>query len=78
MNKDSTVEDRTLYDRFVTSEGMHAVPPPMTGNYMPTGHDIEIDESKFTYGLKQSTPSESDTRSNDFNSCESNTSEETL
>ncbi|GJT12417.1 putative ribonuclease H-like domain-containing protein [Tanacetum coccineum] len=78
MNKDSTVEDRTLYDRFVTSEGMHAVLPPITGNYMPTRPDIEIDESKFTYGPKQSTPSESDTRSNDFNSCESNTSEETL
>ncbi|GJZ73092.1 hypothetical protein Tco_0637238 [Tanacetum coccineum] len=40
--------------------------------------DQEIDESQFTYGPKQSKPSESDTRSSDFNSCESNSSEETL
>ncbi|GJS31537.1 putative ribonuclease H-like domain-containing protein [Tanacetum coccineum] len=26
---------------FVTAEGMHAVPPPMTGNYMPSGPEIE-------------------------------------
>ncbi|GJT75627.1 hypothetical protein Tco_1042352 [Tanacetum coccineum] len=78
VNKDSNEEDRTLYDRFVTAEGMHAVPPPMTWNYMPTGPDIEIDDSKFTYGPKQSKPSETDTRSSDFNSCESNSSKETL
>ncbi|GJX54130.1 putative ribonuclease H-like domain-containing protein [Tanacetum coccineum] len=78
VNKDSNAEDRTLYDRFVTAEGMHAVPPPMTGNYMPSGPDIEIDESQFTYGPKKSKPSESYTRSSDFNSCESNSSEETL
>ncbi|GJZ96057.1 putative ribonuclease H-like domain-containing protein [Tanacetum coccineum] len=34
---------------FVTAGGMHAVPPPMTGNYMPSGPDIEIDYSQFTY-----------------------------
>ncbi|GJY03617.1 putative ribonuclease H-like domain-containing protein [Tanacetum coccineum] len=37
-----------------------------------------IDQSQFTYGPKQSKPSESDARSSDFNSCESNSSEETL
>ncbi|GJU10129.1 putative ribonuclease H-like domain-containing protein [Tanacetum coccineum] len=26
---------------FVIAEGMHAVPPPMTGNYMPSGPEIE-------------------------------------
>ncbi|GKB75619.1 ribonuclease H-like domain-containing protein [Tanacetum coccineum] len=52
MNTDSDVEDSTLYDRFVTADGMHAVPPPMIGNYMPTGPDVEIDDSKFTYGPK--------------------------
>ncbi|GJY05691.1 hypothetical protein Tco_0371631 [Tanacetum coccineum] len=56
---------------------MHVVPPPMTGNYMPSGPDIKIDYSQFTYGPKQSQPSESDARSSDFNSCESNCSEET-
>ncbi|GJV30297.1 hypothetical protein Tco_1386745 [Tanacetum coccineum] len=30
------------------AEGMHAVPPPMTGNYMPSGPKIEIDYSQFT------------------------------
>ncbi|GJV74514.1 hypothetical protein Tco_1506098 [Tanacetum coccineum] len=78
MNNDSNTDDRTLYDRFVTTDGMHAVPPPMTGNYIPSGPDIEIDESQFTYGPKQTKPSESDTRSSDFDSCESNTSVETL
>ncbi|GJV90550.1 hypothetical protein Tco_1538363 [Tanacetum coccineum] len=78
MNNDSNTDDRTLYDRFVTTDGMHAVPPPMTGNYIPSGIDIEIDESQFTYGLKQTKPSESDTRNSDIDSCESNTSVETL
>ncbi|GKA11471.1 hypothetical protein Tco_0691017 [Tanacetum coccineum] len=78
-------------------EGMHAVPPPMTGNYMPSGPDIEIDESQFTYGNympsgpdrevddsmftygpKQSKTSESDTQTSNFDSCESNSSVETL
>ncbi|GKC14646.1 hypothetical protein Tco_1011428 [Tanacetum coccineum] len=45
MNKESDLENQPLYDRFVTAEGMHAVPPPMTGNYMPSGPDIEIDYS---------------------------------
>ncbi|GJW67726.1 hypothetical protein Tco_0122150 [Tanacetum coccineum] len=54
MNKESDLENQPLYDRFVTAEGMHVVPPPMTGNYMPSGPDIEIDYSQFTYGPKQS------------------------
>ncbi|GKD80700.1 hypothetical protein Tco_1347539, partial [Tanacetum coccineum] len=77
MNKDSNTDDRTLYDRFVIADGMHAVPPPMTGNYMPSGPDIEIDESQFTYGPKQPQSSESKTRTSDFDSCESSLSEET-
>ncbi|GJU24291.1 hypothetical protein Tco_1162912 [Tanacetum coccineum] len=36
---------------------MHAVPPPMTGNYMPSGPDIEIDYSQFTYGPNWTKPS---------------------
>ncbi|GKA03222.1 hypothetical protein Tco_0676003 [Tanacetum coccineum] len=38
---------------------MHAVPPPMTGIYMPPKSDFGIDESNFTYGPKQSKTSES-------------------
>ncbi|GJV90852.1 ribonuclease H-like domain-containing protein, partial [Tanacetum coccineum] len=41
---------------FVTSGGMHVVPPPMTGNYMPFGPDIEVDYSQFTYDPKQTQP----------------------
>ncbi|GJX45745.1 hypothetical protein Tco_0262421 [Tanacetum coccineum] len=77
MNKESDLENQPLYDRFVTEEGMHAVPPPMTGNYMPSGPDIEIDYSQFTYGPKQSQPSESETQTSDFDTCESNISVET-
>ncbi|GKD95194.1 hypothetical protein Tco_1375031, partial [Tanacetum coccineum] len=61
-------------------EGMHTVPPPMTGIYMPPGPNNEIDESQFTYGTKQSKTSESDSnaKTGDFDSCESNSSVETL
>ncbi|GKA91059.1 ribonuclease H-like domain-containing protein [Tanacetum coccineum] len=78
MKKESDVENQPLYDRFVTAEGMHVVPPPMTGNYMPFGPDIKIDYSKFTYGPKQSQTSESETQASDFDTCESNSSIETL
>ncbi|GJX53073.1 retrovirus-related pol polyprotein from transposon TNT 1-94 [Tanacetum coccineum] len=68
----------SLYDMVLyTAEGMHVVPPPMTGNYMPSGPDIEIDYSQFTYGPKQSQPSESETQTSDFDTCESNCSDET-
>ncbi|GJV11690.1 putative reverse transcriptase domain-containing protein [Tanacetum coccineum] len=77
MNKESDLENQPLYDRFVTAEGMHAVPPPMTGNYMPSGPDIEIDYSQFTYGPKQSQTSESKTQTSDFDTCESDCSVET-
>ncbi|GJR23468.1 putative ribonuclease H-like domain-containing protein [Tanacetum coccineum] len=78
MNKESELEKQPLYDRFVTSDGMHVVPPPMTGNYMPSGPDVEIDDSKFTYGPKQPITSESETNTSDFSSCESESSVESL
>ncbi|GJY40574.1 hypothetical protein Tco_0427844 [Tanacetum coccineum] len=74
MNKESEIENQPLYDRFVTAEGMHAVPPPMTGNYMPSGPDVEVDDSKFTYGPKQTQPNKSESQSSKFDTCESNTS----
>ncbi|GKA49548.1 ribonuclease H-like domain-containing protein [Tanacetum coccineum] len=76
MNKESEIENQPLYDRFVTAEGMHAVPPPMIGNYMPSGSDIEVDYSQFTYGPKQTQPSESESHSSEFDTCESNISTE--
>ncbi|GKE77474.1 hypothetical protein Tco_1543594, partial [Tanacetum coccineum] len=43
--KSSDVEDSLVHDRFAKVEGMHAVPPPMIGNYMPSGPDREVDDS---------------------------------
>ncbi|GJY01225.1 putative ribonuclease H-like domain-containing protein [Tanacetum coccineum] len=74
MNKESDIENQPVYDRF--AEGMHAVPPPMTGNYMPSGPEIEIDYSQFTYGPKQTQPSESESQSSESDTCESNISTE--
>ncbi|GJW71991.1 hypothetical protein Tco_0128908 [Tanacetum coccineum] len=75
--KESDFENPPLYDRFVTAGGMNVVPPPMTGNYMSSGPDIEIDYSQFTYGPKQTQPSESETQTSEFDTCESNISTET-
>ncbi|GJX88200.1 hypothetical protein Tco_0340214 [Tanacetum coccineum] len=51
--------------------GLGTVPLYMTGGSTSfPGPDKEIDDSQFTYGPKQSKPSESDARSSDFNSCE--------
>ncbi|GKA31900.1 copia protein [Tanacetum coccineum] len=77
-SRSSDVEDSPVHDRFANVEGMHAVPPPMTGNYMPSGPDREVDDSMFTYGPKQSKTSESDTQTSNYDSCESNSSTETL
>ncbi|GJV96355.1 putative ribonuclease H-like domain-containing protein [Tanacetum coccineum] len=76
MNKESEIENQPLYDRFVTAEGMHVVPPPMTGNYMPSRPEMEVDYSQFTYGPKQTQPSKSKSQSSEFDTCESNISTE--
>ncbi|GKB64618.1 ribonuclease H-like domain-containing protein [Tanacetum coccineum] len=77
-NRLSDVEDSPVHDRFANVERMHAVPPPITRNYMPPGPDREVDDYMFTSGLKQSKTSESDTQTSNFDSCESNSSVETL
>nr|GFD11978.1 hypothetical protein [Tanacetum cinerariifolium] len=77
-NRSSDVEDHLMNDRFAKVEGMHAVPPPMTGIYMPPKSNFGINESKFKYGLKQSKNSEYDAKTSDLASCESNSSVETL
>ncbi|GJX04823.1 ribonuclease H-like domain-containing protein [Tanacetum coccineum] len=77
-SRSSDVEDSHVYDKFAKVEGMHAVPPPMTGIYTPPESDFGIDESNFTYGPKQSKTSESAANTSDSVSCESNSSVETL
>nr|GEX97884.1 ribonuclease H-like domain-containing protein [Tanacetum cinerariifolium] len=56
---------------------MHGVPPPMTENYMPSRPDVEINYSKFTYGPKQTSVDESDAKTSEYTSCESDFSVET-
>nr|GEW70550.1 hypothetical protein [Tanacetum cinerariifolium] len=75
MNNVSDLEDTFINDRY--ANGMHAVPPPMIGNYMPYGPDVEIDYSKFTYGPKQTLVDESDSKPSEYASCESDSSVET-
>nr|GEY89183.1 putative ribonuclease H-like domain-containing protein [Tanacetum cinerariifolium] len=43
-SRSSDVEDSHVNDRFAKVERMHAVPPPMTGNYMPLKSDFGIDD----------------------------------
>ncbi|GKA83061.1 putative ribonuclease H-like domain-containing protein [Tanacetum coccineum] len=40
----SDVEDSPVYDRFAKVEGIHAVPPPMIGIYMPPKSNFGIDD----------------------------------
>ncbi|GJZ79221.1 ribonuclease H-like domain-containing protein, partial [Tanacetum coccineum] len=94
---DSRPEDwlgKPLYSWFTKEGDMHGVPPPMTGNYMPTPVHVEIDESQFSYGQKQTNISETSSENvetyesngdesngsenNNFDSCESNFSVSTL
>nr|GEW75162.1 hypothetical protein [Tanacetum cinerariifolium] len=60
-----------LMERILT------VPPPMTGNYMPSRPDVDIDYSKFTYGPKQTSADQSDSKPSEYDSCKSDSSKET-
>ncbi|GKA95077.1 ribonuclease H-like domain-containing protein [Tanacetum coccineum] len=75
-SRSSDVDDSPVTDRFAKVKGMHVVPPPMIGIYMPPKSDFGIDESKFTYGPNQSKTSEYDAKTSDFASCESNSREQ--
>ncbi|GJV04030.1 ribonuclease H-like domain-containing protein, partial [Tanacetum coccineum] len=74
--KESDFDNPPLNDKSVKTGEMHAVAPPMTGNYMPSGPEIEVDYSQFTYGPKQTQPSESESQSSETDTCESNISTE--
>ncbi|GKC95244.1 hypothetical protein Tco_1160686 [Tanacetum coccineum] len=43
VSRTSETKNSPVNDRY--TEGMHAVPPPMTGIYIPSGPDKEIDDS---------------------------------
>ncbi|GJZ33821.1 ribonuclease H-like domain-containing protein, partial [Tanacetum coccineum] len=59
------------------TDEMQAVPLPVTGNYLPSGPDIEIDDSQYTYGLGKTQPSESESQTIELDTCESDCSVET-
>ncbi|GJW32851.1 hypothetical protein Tco_0052883 [Tanacetum coccineum] len=46
-SRSSDIEDSLVNDRY--AKGMHAVPPLITGIYIPSGPDKEIDDSQFIY-----------------------------
>ncbi|GJU23825.1 ribonuclease H-like domain-containing protein [Tanacetum coccineum] len=73
----SDYENPPLHKRFFKTCEMQAVPPPMTGNYLPSGPDIEIDDSKYTYGPEKTQPNEPDSQTNEVDTCDSNISTET-
>ncbi|GJS53000.1 uncharacterized mitochondrial protein-like protein [Tanacetum coccineum] len=50
--------------------GMHAVPPPITGTFMPPSNNPDIDDTQFTYGSKSNNNFETNSVSNDFVSCD--------
>nr|GEW06491.1 ribonuclease H-like domain-containing protein [Tanacetum cinerariifolium] len=60
MNKECDLENTPVNDKY--AKGMHAVPSLVTGNYMPSGPDVEIDYSKFTYSPKQTLADELDSK----------------
>ncbi|GJZ85128.1 hypothetical protein Tco_0650467 [Tanacetum coccineum] len=39
------VAEKPLYDRFVKAVGMHAVPPPITGTFMPPSNNPDLDDN---------------------------------
>ncbi|GJR25294.1 hypothetical protein Tco_1101526 [Tanacetum coccineum] len=41
-SRESDVDDSLVNDRFKIGEGFHAVPPPYTGNYMPSRLDLSF------------------------------------
>nr|GFC53662.1 hypothetical protein [Tanacetum cinerariifolium] len=52
------LEGQPIYNRFTSVEYMKAVPPPLTGNYMPPFNIPDIDESQMVYGKKATDSSE--------------------
>ncbi|GJS16798.1 putative ribonuclease H-like domain-containing protein [Tanacetum coccineum] len=64
------VLEKPLYDGFVKAGGLHAVPGPITGTFMPPSNKPDIDDTQYTYGSKSNNCVETNSVSNDFVSCE--------
>nr|GEV41533.1 hypothetical protein [Tanacetum cinerariifolium] len=66
------LEGPPIYNRFALVDHMKAVPPPLTGNYMPPSNIPDIDESQMVYGKKATDSSK--TKTNDDSITHSNDS----
>ncbi|GKG40347.1 hypothetical protein Tco_0467124, partial [Tanacetum coccineum] len=44
--------------RFVKTVGMHAVPPPITGTFMPPYNKPDLDDTQVTYAEKHLSPAD--------------------
>nr|GEX00478.1 hypothetical protein [Tanacetum cinerariifolium] len=64
------LKGQPIYNRFASVDHMKAVPPPLTGNYMPPSNIPDIDESQMVYGKKATDSSE--IKSNDDSISHSN------
>ncbi|GJX50639.1 putative ribonuclease H-like domain-containing protein [Tanacetum coccineum] len=65
-----TSEVRPLFHKFTKADGMKAVPPPLSGNYIPLSDTTDLDETQMTYGKKSTCSIDSISVSNDFVSCD--------
>ncbi|GJY37686.1 ribonuclease H-like domain-containing protein, partial [Tanacetum coccineum] len=59
INK-SNVDESLVNDRFKTCEGFHVVPPPYTGNYMPSRPDLSFAGLDYYVYKTKDTDSDSD------------------
>nr|GFB54584.1 ribonuclease H-like domain, reverse transcriptase, RNA-dependent DNA polymerase [Tanacetum cinerariifolium] len=66
------LEGQPIYNRFASVDHMKAVPPPLTGNYIPPSNIPDIDESQMVYGKKSTASSE--IKTNDDSISQSNDS----
>nr|GFB84452.1 hypothetical protein [Tanacetum cinerariifolium] len=70
------VEGRPTFHRFAKTNGMKAVPPPLTGDYTSLLGHTDLDKSQMSYGTKSSTSNDSESMTNDFSCDESDKSSE--
>ncbi|GJU73395.1 putative ribonuclease H-like domain-containing protein [Tanacetum coccineum] len=70
---DSCLKDaleKPLYDRFIKAVGLHAVPGPITGTFMPPSNKPDIDDNTIHLMVQDPIIIENYPVSNDFVSCD--------
>nr|GFA29417.1 hypothetical protein [Tanacetum cinerariifolium] len=75
INVECDLENTLVNDR--NAKGMHTFPSPITGNYIPSRPDVEIDYSKSNYGPKWTSADESDSKPIEYAYSDSDSSVET-